>query len=57
LKRYGGARFLKPVFSAMLKTGLVFINGADNDGVAKSPPYGVTAFFQDLDILDVCLHP
>jgi len=27
------------------------------DGVAKSPPYGVTAFFQDLDILDVCLHP
>jgi hypothetical protein len=27
------------------------------DGVAKSPPYGVTAFFQDLDILDVCLRP
>jgi hypothetical protein len=22
------------------------------DGVAKIPPYGVTAFFQDLDILD-----
>jgi hypothetical protein len=22
----------------------------NNDGVAKSPPYGVTAFFQDLDI-------
>jgi hypothetical protein len=27
------------------------------DGVAKSPPYGVTAFFQDLDIPDVCLRP
>jgi hypothetical protein len=27
------------------------------DGVAKSPPYGVTAIFQDLDILDVCLRP
>jgi hypothetical protein len=27
------------------------------DGVAKSPPYGVTAFFQDLDILYVCLRP
>jgi hypothetical protein len=27
------------------------------DGIAKSPPYGVTALFQDLDILDVCLHP
>jgi hypothetical protein len=27
------------------------------DGVAKSQPYGVTAFFQNLDILDVCLHP
>jgi hypothetical protein len=26
-------------------------------GVAKSLPYGVTAFFQDLDILDVSLHP
>jgi hypothetical protein len=26
-------------------------------GVAKSPPYGVTAFFQDLDILYVCLRP
>jgi hypothetical protein len=24
-------------------------------GVAKNPPYGVTAFFQDLDIPDVCL--
>ena len=27
------------------------------DGVAKSPFYCVTAFFQDLDILEVCLHP
>ena len=27
------------------------------DGVAKNPPYGVTAFFQDLDIPDVCLRP
>ena len=27
------------------------------DGVAKSPPYCVTAFFHDLDILDVCLRP
>jgi hypothetical protein len=27
------------------------------DGVAKSPPYCVTAFFQDLDIPDVCLRP
>jgi DNA polymerase-4 len=27
------------------------------DGVAKSSPYGVTAVFQDLDILDVCLRP
>jgi hypothetical protein len=27
------------------------------DGVAKSPPYGVTAFFQDFDIPDVCLRP
>jgi hypothetical protein len=26
-------------------------------GVAKSPPYGVTAFFQDLDILDVLAFP
>jgi hypothetical protein len=30
---------------------------AKYDGVAKSQPYGVTAFFQDLDILDVCLRP
>jgi hypothetical protein len=27
------------------------------DGVAKNPPYGVTAFFQDLDIPNVCLRP
>jgi len=27
------------------------------DGVAKSPSYCVTAVFQDLDILDVCLRP
>jgi hypothetical protein len=27
------------------------------DGVAKSPPYGVMAFFQDLDIPYVCLRP
>jgi hypothetical protein len=27
------------------------------DGVAKNPPYGVTAFFQDLDIPDVCFAP
>ena len=27
------------------------------DGVAKSPPYGVTAFFQNLDILHVYLRP
>ncbi len=27
------------------------------DGVAKSPTYCVTAFFQDLDIPYVCLHP
>ena len=27
------------------------------DGVAKSPPYRVTAFFQDLDIHYVCLRP
>jgi hypothetical protein len=27
------------------------------DGVAKSPPYGVTAVFQDLDIHYVCLRP
>jgi hypothetical protein len=27
------------------------------DGVAKIPPYGVTVFFQDLDILYVCLRP
>ena len=27
------------------------------DGVAKSPPSGVTAFLQDLDILYVCLRP
>ena len=27
------------------------------DGVAKSPPYGVTAFFQDLDLPDVGLRP
>jgi hypothetical protein len=27
------------------------------DGVAKGSLYGVAAFFQDLDILDVCLHP
>jgi hypothetical protein len=33
---------------------LIFIN---YDGVAKSPPYSVTAFFQDLDILDICLRP
>jgi hypothetical protein len=26
------------------------------DGVAKSPPCGVTAFFQELDIPDVCLE-
>jgi hypothetical protein len=27
------------------------------DGVAKSLPSGVTAFFQDLDILNACLRP
>jgi hypothetical protein len=27
------------------------------DGVAKSPPYGVTAFFQDLDILMYAFAP
>lgn len=27
------------------------------DDVAKSTPYDVTAFFQDLDILEVCLRP
>jgi len=27
------------------------------DGVAKIPPYGVTALFQDLDIPGVCLRP
>jgi hypothetical protein len=27
------------------------------DGVAKSPPYSVTAFFQDLDIPDVSHRP
>jgi hypothetical protein len=27
------------------------------DGVAKSPPYGVTAFFQDLDILPYAFVP
>jgi hypothetical protein len=27
------------------------------DGVAKSPPYGVMAFFQDLDIPYICLRP
>ncbi len=27
------------------------------DGVAKSPPYGVTALFQDLDLPDVGLRP
>jgi hypothetical protein len=27
------------------------------DGVAKSPPYGVTAFFQDLDILTYAFVP
>jgi hypothetical protein len=29
---------------------------ANIDGVAKSPLYGVTAFFQHLDILDLCLE-
>jgi hypothetical protein len=28
----------------------------NSDGVAKIPPYGVRAFFQDLDILVVSLH-
>jgi len=28
-----------------------------NDGVAKSPPYGVTPVFQDLDLPDVGLRP
>jgi len=27
------------------------------DGVAKSPPHGVAAFFQDLDMPYVCLRP
>jgi len=27
------------------------------DGVAKSPPYGVMLFFQDLDLQDVGLRP
>ena len=27
------------------------------DGVAKSPPYGVTLVFQDLDLPDVGLRP
>jgi hypothetical protein len=35
-------------------TASIIVKG---DGVAKSPPYGVTAFFQDLDILEVCLRP
>jgi len=29
----------------------------NNDGVAKSPPYGVTAVFQDLDILMYAFTP
>jgi hypothetical protein len=35
----------------------MFAHEGPFDGVAKSPPYGVTAFFQDLDILVVCLRP
>jgi hypothetical protein len=36
---------------------LIFPLGINNDGVAKSPSYGVAALFQDFDILYVCLHP
>jgi hypothetical protein len=32
-------------------------SGGKTDSVAKSPPYCVTVFFQDLDIPDVCLRP
>jgi hypothetical protein len=35
----------------------LLIFSTNQDGVAKSPPYGVTAFFQDLDIHTVCLRP
>jgi hypothetical protein len=37
----------------------LMINGVSAlpDGAAKSPPHGVTAVFQDLDIQHVCLHP
>jgi hypothetical protein len=37
--------------------GIWNAGGCFFDGVAKSPPYCVTAFFQDLDIPDVCLRP
>jgi hypothetical protein len=29
----------------------------ENDGVAKSPPHGVTVIYQDLDIQHVLLRP
>lgn len=35
----------------------VFESPAFTDGVAKSPTYGVTLFFQDLDLQYVGLHP
>jgi hypothetical protein len=35
----------------IIPAGLSFGEGINQDGVAKSPPCGVTAFFQDLDIL------
>jgi hypothetical protein len=50
----GGLRF----FLGEIQGGLAERNSLVKlDGVAKSPPYGVTAFFQDLDIPDVCLRP
>jgi hypothetical protein len=39
------------------RPGLIDNRSCKLDGVVKSPPYSVTAFFQDLDILDVCLEP
>ena len=35
----------------------VAFSASKYDGVAKSPPYVVTAFFQDLDHPDGGLHP
>jgi len=61
---YTGYLLLEPPFKIETRTSLSQYLGSSchifvlkHDGVAKSPPYGVMLFFQDLDLQDGGLRP